>query len=106
MVSFMLLDLVSLEHFVSHRVIHFFDSEILDILFGQGVHFSELPDACIGLDVEPLSHRQVIDIVLQVIHDTKKQLELVGLDHIGEVESKIRGGSDKGGDFEDSPEVD
>ena len=69
MVSLILLDRIGSEHFVSHRVVHFLDLEVLNFSFGQGVYFWELPDACIGLDIKPLSHRQVVDIVLQVIHD-------------------------------------
>ena len=68
----MLLDFTGSEHFVCHGVVHFLDSEVFDFSFGQGIHFWELPDACIGLDVKPLSHRQVVDIVLQVIHDAEK----------------------------------
>ena len=102
----MLSNLIGSEHFVSHRVIHFFDLEILNFLLGQGIHFWELPDTCIGLDIEPLSHRQVVDIVLWVIHDTEKQLELIRLDYIREVKSKIGGGSNQGSNFEDSSEVD
>ena len=72
MVSFILSDCIGLEHFVGHGVIHFFDSDLFNFLFSQGVHFRELQEACIDLDIEPLSHRQVVDVVLWVVHDTEK----------------------------------
>ena len=82
-------DFISFEHFGCYWVIHFFDSEGFDFLFGQGIHFWELPDACIGLDVEPLSHGQAVDVVLWVVHNTEEQLKLIRVDHIGEVEGKM-----------------
>ena len=68
----MLSDRIGSEHFISHRVVHFFDLDFFDFSFSQGVHLWELPDACVGLDIKPLSHRQVVDIVLWVIHDAEK----------------------------------
>ena len=72
MVSFILLDCIGSEYFVGHGVIFFFDSDLFDFSFGQGIHFRELQESCIDLDVEPLSHRQVVDAVLRVVHDTEK----------------------------------
>ena len=63
MVSF-ISDCIGLEHFVSHRVVHFFDLDLFNFSFGQGIHLRELPDACVDLDIEPLSHRQAVDVVL------------------------------------------
>ena len=85
----MLSDFIGLEHFGCHWVIHFFDPEVLDLLFCQGIHFWELPDTCIGLDVKPLSHRQVVDVVLWVVHNTEKQFEFIRVNHVGEVEGKM-----------------
>ena len=72
MVSFVLSDFVGSEHFSCHQIIHFLDLDGFDFSFSQGVHFWELPNTCIGLDIEPLSHRQVVDVVLWVVHDTEK----------------------------------
>ena len=69
---FVLSDFIGSEHFSCYGVIYFLDSEGFNFSFSQGVHFWELPNACIGLDVEPLSHGQVIDVVLWVVHDTEK----------------------------------
>ena len=67
MVSFVLSDCIGLEHFIGHRVVFFFDSDLVDFSFGQGVHLRELQEACIHLDVEPLSHRQVVDAILWIV---------------------------------------
>ena len=69
---FVLSDFIGLEHFGCYGVIHFLDLEDFDFSFGQGIHFRELPNACIGLDVEPLSHGQIVNVVLWVVHDTEK----------------------------------
>ena len=86
----MLSDFIGSEHFGWHWIIHFFDVEIFDFSFSQGIHFWELPNACVGLHIEPLSHRQVVDVVLWVVHDAEEQLEFVRVDHIREVDRKLR----------------
>ena len=68
----MLSDLIGLEHFSCHWVIHFLNLEAFNFLFGQSIYLWEPPDACIGLDVKPLSHGQVVDVVLWVVHDTEE----------------------------------
>ena len=72
MVSFISSNCIGLKHFVGHGVVFFFDLDLFDFSFGQGVHLRELQEACIDLNVEPLSHRQVIDAVLRVVHDAEK----------------------------------
>ena len=67
MVSLVLSDCIGLKHFIVHGVVFFFDSDLVDFSFGQGEHLRELQEARIHLDVEPLSHGQVIDTVLRVV---------------------------------------
>ena len=85
----MLLDFIGSKHFSCYWVIHFLNLEVFDFSFGQGIHLWELPDACIRLDIEPLFHGQVVDVVLWVVHNNEEQLELIRVDHIREIEGKM-----------------
>ena len=59
----------------------------------------------VGLNVEPLTDGEVIEVVLAVINDSKEKLKYVGFDSVREVEGELRSGSNDGRVLEDGTEV-
>src|ERR1700735_3433784 len=101
----MLLNFVGFECFNSFGVGFFFNSDMFDFSDSEGVHFGELPNMSVGLNIEPLTDGEVVEVVLAVINDSKEKLEYVGFDGVREVEGELGSGSNNGRVLEDGTEV-
>ena len=78
---------------------------MFDFSDGEGIHFGELPNMSVGLNVEPLTDGEVVEVILAVINDSKEELEYVGFNSVREVEGELGSGSNDGRVFEDSTEM-
>ena len=59
----------------------------------------------VGLNVEPLTDGEVVEVVLAVINDSKEELEYVGFNSVREVEGELGSGSNDRRVFEDGTEM-